>query len=99
LKLVTPEEEKAISKNKNDPPVNALIGELEELDIGGTCKKIVVPDATNPSVVTKDDKAPIRPECWDTFLYLGLSVHAQGGPWTRAARTIRPLLARHWRRM
>jgi hypothetical protein len=30
---------------------------------------------------------------------MGLSEHAKTGPWSKAARTIRPLVARHWRRL
>ena len=50
---------------------------------------------------TKDDKAPIKSEWWDTMLYLGLSdqAHHAGSWWAKASRTIQPLVARHWRRM
>ena len=33
------------------------------------------------------------------MLHLGLSDHARARPWARAARTFRPLIARHWCRL
>jgi hypothetical protein len=51
------------------------------------------------SKATKDDKAPIKTETWDKFLYLGLDEKIKKRGWAVAARTTRPLVARHWRRI
>jgi hypothetical protein len=97
LILTTPEEERDIFQDKSEPPVNLLIKSLEDLKLTGVGKCVV--DPGNPSVATKDDKSPVKSEWWDKYLFLGLSEYARAGPWARAARTIRPLLARHWRRL
>jgi hypothetical protein len=86
LKLTTPEEEREIFCDKFDTPRNELIWPLSK-------------EERAISKATKDDKAPIKTEVWDTFLYLGLPLEVQTRCWAEAARTIRPLIARHWRRL
>jgi hypothetical protein len=96
LELITPEEEREIFQDKSDPPVNSLIEELSSPkgDVKDQAKVI-----DEPTGATKDDKASVRPEKWDKMLYLGLPEKIKSRPWARASRTIRPLIARHWRRM
>jgi hypothetical protein len=98
LLLTRPEEEKAIFQDKSEPPMNLLIAGIKGLKLGQANEESDV-DAVRPAVATKEDKAPVKSEGWDKMLYLGLSEHARGGEWARAARTIRPLIARHWRRL
>jgi hypothetical protein len=98
LHLTSPEEELATFLDKADPPMNVLVEELKTLELNVTTDVISKP-GMEPSGATKDDKAPIKSEKWDKMLYLGLSAHARSGPWARAVRTIRPLIARHWRRL
>jgi hypothetical protein len=98
LHLTSPEEELATFEDKTDPPMNVLVEELKNLELTETADVISKP-GIEPSGATKDNKVPIKSEKWDKMLYLGLSDHARSGPWVRAARTIRPLIARHWRRL
>jgi hypothetical protein len=62
LDLVTPEEEVITFQNKNDPPMNALIKDLDKLNVrDGSLGGEAIPIVANPgpSAATKDDKAPI----------------------------------------
>jgi hypothetical protein len=86
LKLTTPEEEREIFCDKSDTLRNELICPLSK-------------EERAISKATKDDKAPIKTEVWDKFLYLGLPLEIRTRRWAEAARTIRPLIARHWRRL
>jgi hypothetical protein len=98
LHLTKPEDEKLIFRDKSDPPVNLLIEGFEGLNLDRSDKEPVA--ASNvPTVAAKEDKAPIESEGWDRMLCLGPSEHAREGPWARASRAIRPLIARHWRRL
>jgi hypothetical protein len=103
LNLTTPEEERAVFQDQSDPPMNLLIESLENLGVNPSEEKSrsgSSPEVgTGPVGATKDDKAPIKSEWWDKMLYLGLSNHARAGSWAKASRTIRPLVARHWRRL
>jgi hypothetical protein len=86
LKHTTPEEEREIFCDISDTLRNELICPLSK-------------EERAISKATKDDKAPIKTEVWDKFLYLGLLLEIQTRRWAEAARTIRPLIARHWRRL
>jgi hypothetical protein len=101
LAITSPEEEKAIFQDKSELPFNDLIEKVERLDLskGGSDQKSVKVEKGPSGAATKDDKAPIKSEYWDKYLFLGLSEHAKAGSWARAARTIRPLVASHWRRL
>jgi hypothetical protein len=98
LRPTTPEEEKAIFQDKTEPPVNSAIEKLRPPSSSVSASKDTF-SGNLPSVATKDDNAAIHSEKWDKMLYIGLSDHAKAGPWAKASRTIRPLLARHWRRL
>jgi hypothetical protein len=87
LQVTTPEEEKNIFQDKSDPQINSLIEGVEALGVTKNGNMASM-EKEAPSVATKDDKALIKSEWWDFYLYLGLSVHAHVGPWARAARTI-----------
>jgi hypothetical protein len=98
LCLTSPEEECATFRDPASPPINLLVeGQRDQV----VQDPLAPPQAgeAGPEGATKDDKAPIDAEIWDKMLYLGLSEHARAGPWAQAARTIHPLLARHWRRL
>jgi hypothetical protein len=99
LKITTPEEEWAIIHDQSDPPVNALTEATKKLNMSGSSKEASGLKSSNPSIAVKDDKAPIKTESWDKYLCLGLFDHAKAGPWVRASQTIRPVTARHWRRL
>jgi hypothetical protein len=86
LQLTTPEEEREIFHDKSDVLRNELLWPLTK-------------EEQSISKATKDDKAPIKTETWDKFLFLGLPEKVKSRKWAVAARTIRPLIARHWRRM
>jgi hypothetical protein len=100
IKLSTPEEERKIFQDKSEPPPNPLVEALRRLDDNDDdsmdAKDCVL---AVDGVAAKEDKAPMKSECWDEYSHLGLSDHARAGSWARAARTIRPLIARHWRRL
>jgi hypothetical protein len=99
LKITTLEEEWAIIHDQSDPPVNDLTEATKKLNISGSSKEASGLKSSNPSIAVKDDKAPIKTESWDKYLHLGLSDHAKAGPWARTSQTIRPVTARHWRRL
>jgi hypothetical protein len=86
LQITTPEEEWDIFQDIVAVPQNELLQPLllEERHI---------------SKATKDNKAPIKPEMWDKFLYLGLHKEIGSRDWAVVARTICPLIARHWRQV
>jgi hypothetical protein len=107
LALLKVKDERAIFQDKSEVPRNVLLWPLTEKE---EAEAILVKAGTevNPkesadgiSKVTKDDKVPIQMEPWDKFLYLGLSekIKTRGKGWAEAARTIRPLVARFWRRL
>jgi hypothetical protein len=81
--------------------MSVLVEEIKALKLKTTSNKepLTTDKDDNPSMPTKDDKAPIQSEWWDKYLHLGLLLHVQAGPWAKAARTIHPLVARHWRRL
>jgi hypothetical protein len=71
MKITTPEEEWAIIHDQSDPPVNDLIEPTKKLNVSGSSKEASGLKSSNPSIAVKDDKAPIKTESWDKYLYLG----------------------------
>lgn len=105
LQVTTPKEERDIFQDKTAVPRNVLLWPLSKEEKIAEMKGIVGDDLSvnvghvGNSKATKDDKAPIKTEAWDKFLYLGLDEEIRKREWAVAARTIRPLIARHWRRL
>jgi hypothetical protein len=103
LLLTSPEDERAIFQGKSEPPRNALMEALEAEaagpEAGGSVSFVKDRVVHECSKAKKDDNAKVRPEKWDKILYLGLGDIVRARSWARAARTIRPLIARHWRRL
>jgi hypothetical protein len=99
LKLTSTKEERETIKNEGAPPRNLLIEALGSLTTTKSPPDVPSTGLFEPTSATKDDKAPVMPEKWDKMLFLGLPEHSRAKPWARAIRTIRPLIARHWRRL
>jgi hypothetical protein len=102
LLITAPEEERAIFRDESDPPVNSLIKGLKGLSVEGKATtKADAGDAPTiaTTVATKNDKARVHREKWDKMLYFGLPKQVRTRSWAWACRTIRPLVARHRRRL
>ena len=103
--MTTPKEEKDIFQDKSAVPRNVLLWPLSEEEkgaavvlAGGDGQPVKVEHIGNYKA-TKDDKAPIKTETWDKFLYLSLDEEIRKREWAIAARTIRLIIAHHWRRL
>jgi hypothetical protein len=96
LNIMSAEEEREIILDGTDPPNNDFI-ENSKFTQADQTKRSNIRESKEPAIATKDDKAPVESETWDRMLYLGLHPKIQVRGWARASRTIRPILARHWR--